>query len=88
MPTGLGGQSIVGSDKRWCATNRSGTWTVTANALSTALSRWALSRLRYRTCRSQAAIVVGALRVARLQLGETVLTLGAGPVGLWALRRA
>lgn len=34
----------------------------------------------------QAATGLGAIKASRLQLGESVLVIGAGPIGLWALR--
>jgi threonine dehydrogenase-like Zn-dependent dehydrogenase len=34
----------------------------------------------------QAATGLGAIRASRLQLGDSVLVIGAGPIGLWALR--
>jgi L-iditol 2-dehydrogenase len=34
----------------------------------------------------QAATGLGAIQASRLQLGDSVLVIGAGPIGLWALR--
>ncbi len=34
----------------------------------------------------QAATALGALHASRLQIGESVLVIGAGPIGLWTLR--
>jgi len=36
----------------------------------------------------QAATGLGAVHASRLQIGETALVIGAGPIGLWALRCA
>jgi (R,R)-butanediol dehydrogenase/meso-butanediol dehydrogenase/diacetyl reductase len=36
----------------------------------------------------QAATALGALQASRLQIGERVLVIGAGPIGLWSLRCA
>ncbi len=36
----------------------------------------------------QAATALGGIRSAKMQIGESVLVIGAGPIGLWALRCA
>jgi 2-desacetyl-2-hydroxyethyl bacteriochlorophyllide A dehydrogenase len=36
----------------------------------------------------QAATALGALQASRMQIGERVLVIGAGPIGLWSLRCA
>jgi (R,R)-butanediol dehydrogenase/meso-butanediol dehydrogenase/diacetyl reductase len=40
------------------------------------------------TMADQAATALGGIQASRLQIGESVLVIGAGPIGLWALRCA